>query len=240
MRTISNREEANNFYQEINNFIDIYLDEHKINPESLQKYFKNVSNKNSFLKHCGFEDVKGIKVILDDVVEDRVHMKKDGVMKFEHFNENIKDIVEDKSIKYEKILADRYGCSISHVLLKNKSLNKFLINDFGTKKWVIIYSEADIQKFKHISIEKLLKDISNKTISLKDFHIGLSNEIILNDILDDHKLANLLDNILVNKVLINMVTISISDESFGYKYKENYKGYYIWEYAGKNKKAARS
>ena len=85
--SINNREDANKYYQLINNLVDDYIDGHKIRPSKLRSYLKPGGQRfNKFLERNKLKDIKGAEVILKDVIEDREHMEKDGVLAFESFN----------------------------------------------------------------------------------------------------------------------------------------------------------
>ena len=51
--SISNREDANKYYQLINGLVDEYVENHKIRPTKLRSYFKpNGERFQKFLKKC--------------------------------------------------------------------------------------------------------------------------------------------------------------------------------------------
>ena len=73
--SINNREDANKYYQQINELIDDYMDKWKIRPSNLKRYLQPGSERfNRFLKRNNFKEVNGIDRILSDVIEDRVNM----------------------------------------------------------------------------------------------------------------------------------------------------------------------
>jgi hypothetical protein len=84
--SISSREDANKYYQVVNKLVDEYMDTCKIRPVNHKKYLKEDSDKfRKFIERNGLKDVNGIKQVIKDVLEDRVHMETDGVLTFESF-----------------------------------------------------------------------------------------------------------------------------------------------------------
>ena len=68
--SINNREDANKYYQMINELVDDYIDKWKIRPSSLKKYLQPGSERfNRFLERNKLKDVKGSEVILKDIIE---------------------------------------------------------------------------------------------------------------------------------------------------------------------------
>jgi hypothetical protein len=84
MKKISNSEEAHGYYKIVNDLIDEYIVKWGIKPSSLSRYLKN-SKLDQLLKINGLSDIEGIDRVLKDVIEDRSHMERDGIMKFESF-----------------------------------------------------------------------------------------------------------------------------------------------------------
>ena len=84
--SINNREDANKYYQIMNELVDEYIDKWKIRPAKLKKYLTPGSKRfNRFLERNRLGDIKGVDVILKDIIEDRFHMESDGVLTFENY-----------------------------------------------------------------------------------------------------------------------------------------------------------
>ena len=84
--SINNREDANKYYQMINDLVDEYTEKNKIRPSNLRRYLQPGSERfNRFLERNRLGDVKGADVILNDIIEDRFHMESDGVLTFENY-----------------------------------------------------------------------------------------------------------------------------------------------------------
>jgi hypothetical protein len=129
--SINNREDANRYYQQINGLVDEYIDKWKIRPSNLKKYLQPGSDRfNKFLERNKLKDIKGASRVLSDVIDDRYHMEKDGVITFESFKlfesdeykfsnlcECLYKGIEKSNIEHEKIIADYYGVSLGHILV---------------------------------------------------------------------------------------------------------------------------
>ena len=50
-----------------------------------KRYLKNNDKLKRFLERKGLNDIKNINRVIDDILEDREGMEKDGVMTFENF-----------------------------------------------------------------------------------------------------------------------------------------------------------
>lgn len=85
--SINTREELNYYYELVNKLVDEYISDWNIMPSKLKKYLKpGTKGFQNFLDRNNLSDIKNIKSILIDVIDDRVYMEKDGILKFESFN----------------------------------------------------------------------------------------------------------------------------------------------------------
>ncbi len=83
---IKTSEDANKYYQLVNQYIDEYVETWNIKPTNLKSYLLgNKSNLLKFLERRGLSEVSNIETVLSDVIDDRVSMFKDSVMTFENF-----------------------------------------------------------------------------------------------------------------------------------------------------------
>ncbi len=130
-KKIENRKELSDYFKQVNKGIDKYTVDHKIKPSSLSKFIKNNGGTSKFVKDLGLSDISGINKVVDQALKSRLHMEKDGVLKFESFklleNQNqiekreyltLEDIylqVNPSDIKHEKILADAFDVSLGHI-----------------------------------------------------------------------------------------------------------------------------
>jgi hypothetical protein len=211
--SINTREDANRYYQVINGLVDDYIDKWKIRPSSLKRYLQPGSERfNKFLERNKLKDVKGAEVILKDIIEDRNHMEKDGVLTFENFKffesdefkvSNLKEClykgIEKSDLKMEKIIADIFDTDLGSIDIVDADKHIFNVNDWNGKDTnVIIYSKEDLELIKTNIIDCLYEELKCKKvllgglieISLKDLtsdigyiRFAIGNELKLNEVI---------------------------------------------------------
>lgn len=207
---IKSHEEANKYYQLINQYIDDYVDKHKILPSRLGSYLKNNERLINFLAKRGLGDIKNMNRVIDDVIEDRIALEKDGIIKFESFiSESVeyKDIktslmkgIERATIKHEKILADYFSVSLSHVDVTNSDKHLFSVEDNQTKQ-VYIFTSDELDIIKENVKYFLVKN-------LKDSSVGIDligEKIPISSIMDDDKSEEYFDSIIDDNKLFTII-----------------------------------
>ncbi len=213
--SITNREEANQYYKLVNKLVDEYIDGHKIRPSKLSAYLKPGGQRfNKFLERNKLKDITGADRILRDIIEDREHMEKDGVITFESFNllessewkvSNLRECIykgiEKADLKMEKILADYFDINLGAIDILDSDKHKFSIEDWKNDDWkVVIYSEEEIDVIKNNLVEYLYGDISKKEIGLtEEVSIKLDNLIDMEKF--EEKLLDLLNEDKINKII---------------------------------------
>jgi hypothetical protein len=233
--SINTREDANKYYNLINELVDDYIDNWKIRPSNLKRYLKPGSERfNKFLLRNKLSEIKGASVILSDIIEDRSSMEKDGVLTFETFKyfesetfkiDSLKEClykgIEKADIKMEKILADFFDTNLSSIDILDADKHIFKLEDWENDDWnVIIYSKEDLQIIQDNIIEHLYKEISEKEVELtSNIKIGLS-KLINQDIFND-----LMFDIFNEDKLVKTITDLLSND---YKFKSEESGYFIW------------
>ena len=83
MKKINSRDELNHYYRLVQDNLDRYMKDYKVNPEELHNYVKN--NMFMVIEESGLADVDGAYRIVLDVVEHLYNSNKDTVMTFESF-----------------------------------------------------------------------------------------------------------------------------------------------------------
>ncbi len=213
--SITNREEANQYYKLVNKLVDEYIDGHKIRPSKLSAYLKPGGQRfNKFLERNKLKDITGADRILRDIIEDREHMEKDGVITFESFNllessewkvSNLRECIykgiEKADLKMEKILADYFDINLGAIDILDSDKHKFSIEDWKNDDWkVVIYSEEEIEVIKNNLVEYMYSDISKKEIELtEEVSIKLNNLIDMEKF--EVKLLDLLNEDKMNKII---------------------------------------
>jgi len=220
---IQNTEDANKYYQLVNQYIDEYVDKWKIKPTNLKNYLLgNKSRLVNFLERKGLKDVGNIDRVVLDIVEDRVAMQNDGVMTFENFkffeSEEFKVVdlrqclykgVEKATLNHEKILADFFDVSLSQISSMSPEKHTFLIHDVDTP--VVIYNKEELMIIKENIIDFAFNQVSNKNISLdlgsSKFDIKISEFLSEESfkekfsLIVEGKLNQVISSILFSKVL---------------------------------------
>ena len=201
--SISNREDANKYYQLINGLVDEYVENHKIRPTKLRSYFKpNGERFQKFLKKNGLDNIKGANQVLNAVIDDRVSIEKDGVASFEAFKyfesaefkinsmkECLYKAIEKSTLSQEKILADYFDTNLSSIDIIDSDKHQFKVEDWdGDKKQVVIYSEEEFEVIKNNFVEFLFEEISKEKVTVGTFEIEL--ESIINKETFESKLEN--------------------------------------------------
>lgn len=219
--SIKSREDANKYYTIVNELIDDYIDKWKIRPANLRKYLKEGSSKiEKFITRNGLADIAGIKQVINDVIDDRVHMEKDGVLTFENFKLFESDEFKVTSliqclykgvgkadIKSEKVLADHFDANLSQIDVVDSEKHLFKINDWENKDLlVIIYSNDEFEIIKNNIKEYLLHELLKKEVEFVGMKLNIESfvdiskfEKSIDDKLTDEKLTDLVNDAIKNE-----------------------------------------
>lgn len=235
--SIKNREDANKYYTIVNELINDYVDKWKIRPASLRKYLKAGSTKiESFITRNGLNDIIGIKQIINDVIDDRVNMEKDGVLTFENFKLFESDEFKITSliqclykgvgktdIKSEKILADHFDTNLSKIDVVDSEKHLFKINDWENKDLlVIIYNNDEFDIIKNNIKEYLLNELLKKEIEFSGIKLNIEKFV------DKEKFEKSVDEKLTDEKLTDLVNEAIKNEHSKFKLTKT-DTHYIWK-----------
>jgi hypothetical protein len=240
MKKITNREEANQYYKQVNELVDDYIKTWKIKPSEIYHYFQR--NMQSFLERSGLSEVEGIKRVVNDVLEHRRFMELDKVMKFESFSKVNESVINigNANINHEKVLADYYNTSLGHIDLVDPEIHLYKINDFGKKVVSIIFSDKELEEIKENILDNLVLEAENKVLSINEVdgvEMGFSFRFWLSDIFDKEKFRNSCEEKLTNENLLVVIKSVIQKyqelptnfDNSRLSYKDDFKGYHIWE-----------
>ncbi len=236
MRQISDAKELNQIYNQINNYIQNYIDSHKFLPSELHKFIRN--NMDKFLEKNNLKDINRIQQIVEDVIQHRLGMEKDGVVPFYQFNQKIDESIFSSSgggFEHEKALADHYETSVGHVEPARRDLNLYKINSFGDVIYAIIYSQEEIEGIKKDLIEKISSEVLNSKLeidSIDGTNLFYNLDFFIKDIFVDVKpTINLPDHFLW-RIFVKMIENSFNFNST-YRIPQSRpiisNGFYIWE-----------
>ena len=188
---IKNSDDANKYYQLINQYIDEYVENWKIKPNNLKNYLLgNKSNLLKFLERRGLNDVNNINIVLSDVIQDRVSMYNDSVMTFESFKllesdefkildlrSNIFKGIQKATIEHEKILADFFDASLSEIDVVNSDQHLFSFAENN----VYVFSKDEITILKTNILENIYQKIKDQkiVIEINSLKIEVSSDVYL-------------------------------------------------------------
>ncbi len=188
---IKNSDDANKYYQLINQYIDEYVENWKIKPNNLKNYLLgNKSNLLKFLERRGLNDVNNINIVLSDVIQDRVSMYNDSVMTFESFKllesdefkildlrSNIFKGIQKATIEHEKILADFFDASLSEIDVVNSDQHLFSFAENN----VYVFSKDEITILKANILEHIYQKIKDQkiVIEINSLKIEVSSDVYL-------------------------------------------------------------
>jgi hypothetical protein len=193
--SITNRDEANQYFDKVNKLVDDYMMNGKIRPSMLKRYLKpGGENFNFFLKMNDLTEVNGIDRVLADVIEDRAGMERDGVMTFESFKVFESDEfrvssmrqclykgIEAAGIDAEKAVADCFDTNLGHVNVESSEAHVFSVEGWeGEEVKVIAYSKEEILLIYENMVDFLYGEACKKTLDLPG-GISLSMEGLIEE-----------------------------------------------------------
>ena len=229
--SINNREDANKYYQQINELIDDYMDKWKIRPSNLKRYLQPGSERfTKFLHRNNLKEVNGIDRVLSDVIDDRVNMETDGVLTFESFKifesdefkvSNLKQAlykgIEKADLNMEKVLADVFDTNLGSIDVVDSDKHFFKVNDWNGKDInVLIYSKEDLELIKNNIIDSLYEELKSKKVLL-----GGLIELPLSSITGDvgYIRFSIGNELKLNEVISHLLEV---------EHHESFNGYEIW------------
>lgn len=236
--SITNREQANQYYDIVNKMVDEYMDGEKIRPSMLKYYLKKDGDMfNYLLKVNNLSEVVGIDRVLSDVIDDREGMEIDGIMKFENFKileseefkiSNIRQClyksINNAGSDAEKVIADYYDTNLGSVEIDSPEAHVFSVSGWHNDKIrVIVYNNDELDVFNSNLIEYLYNEICSKEIELV-----LGIKLVLSDFI---KIDNFKDKFTEKMNLDNdkEFSIKIIEKITGTEFKINKNNHYIFE-----------
>ena len=235
--SINSREDANKYYQAVNKLVDEYIDKWKIKPTNLKRYLKNGSDKfEKFIDRNGLKDINGIKQVINDVIEDRVHMESDGVLTFESFKVfesdefKITSIIQclykgigKTDIKAEKFLADYFDANLSQIDIVDTDKHMFKISNWENEDLlVIVYNKDEFDIIKENIKEYLYDELLKQQI---DLIVGVS--LKLNTIIDKDKFNTDIESKLTDNLITDLINDSLEMNYTKFDFEKT-DDYYLW------------
>mgnify|MGYP000497149064 CR=1 FL=1 len=231
--SINNREDANKYYQQVNELIDDYMDKWKVRPSNLKRYLPRGSERfNKFLHRNNLKEVNGIDQVLSDVINDRVNMVKDGVLTFENFKffesdefkvSNLKQClykgIEKADLNMEKVVADVFDTNLGSIDVVDSGKHIFKVNDWNGKDInVLIYSKEDLELIKSNLVDCLYDELTSKKVLL-----GGLIDVSLVDFVSQDGFTTMMNDQLSGDGLNDIISQLLEMEVY-----ESFNGYQIW------------
>ena len=235
--SIKSREDANKYYQIVNELVDEYMSKGKIRPSNLKRYLQPGSERfKKFLIRNKLNEITGIDRVLSDVIEDRANMESDGVLTFENFKffesdefkiASMKQClykgIEKADLNMEKVLADVFDTNLGSIDIVDSERHCFEIEETEV---AFIYSKEDIDIIESNIIDHLYDELCKKDVVLTD-DISMN----LSDLVGKEAFVKKLDEFFTEEFLLKLIGGLLDSEY--YKEGEGIgKGnYFIWKNA---------
>lgn len=175
MKVYKNSRDITKKYKKIRSLLKSWCKDKGISWSKIQRYLERESNYKKFIEHNNLEDTHSTKKIIFDTLEDFL----------------ISESLEWGSMfEHEKILADHFDVSLSHIKLLEPKLNLFTVDSLGQEFNVILLSREDQENLQDKIWEHFSREISgsnveisvkpnNCNISIGESREGLSNSQFL-------------------------------------------------------------
>jgi len=245
--SIESREDANKYYQLVNELVDEYMSKGKIRPSNLKRYLEPGSERfKKFLIRNKLNEITVIDRVLSDVIEDRANMESDGVLTFESFKFFESDEfkissmrqclykgIEKADLSMEKALADVFDTNLGSIDVVDSDKHSFYIEDEMLD--VVCFSLEDMKIIENNVVEYLYSELKKKEIDLIDIAQGGNLSINLGDFISSNDAVfNAFDETIRKKLddgeLIAIIENLLSQEYNGSAEMKSERGYYIWSW----------
>jgi hypothetical protein len=245
--SIKSREDANKYYQLVNELVDEYMSKGKIRPSNLKRYLEPGGERfKKFLIRNKLNEITVIDRVLSDVIEDRASMESDGVLTFESFKFFESDEfkissmrqclykgIEKADLSMEKALADVFDTNLGSIDVVDSDKHSFYIEDEMLD--VVCFSLEDMKIIENNVVEYLYSELKKKEIDLIDIAQGGNLSINLGDFISSNDAVfNAFDETIRKKLddgeLIAIIENLLSQEYNGSAEMKSERGYYIWSW----------
>ena len=187
---IKSSDDANKYYSLIDSHIESYVNnyysKYGVEPRKIEEHLlKNKNLMDDFLKKRGLFDVSGINRIVQDVLEDRIALHKDSVMTFESFSllesvdykiNSLKEClylgISEVTVEHEKLLADLFDCSLSHVECVSPDRRIFRVDSEDLES-VVIYLENELEIVHSNMINYFVTELMGNSVSFQNLSFGV-------------------------------------------------------------------
>jgi hypothetical protein len=235
--SIKSREDANKYYQIVNELVDEYMSKGKIRPSNLKRYLQPGSERfKKFLIRNKLNEITGIDRVLSDVIEDRANMESDGVLTFENFKffesdefkiASMKQClykgIEKADLNMEKVLADVFDTNLGSIDIVDSERHCFEIEETEV---AFIYSKEDIDIIESNIIDHLYDELCKKDVVLTD-DISMN----LSDLVGKEAFVKKLDEFFTEEFLLKLIGGLLDSEYYKEGESVGKGNYFIWKNA---------
>jgi hypothetical protein len=235
--SIKSREDANKYYQIVNELVDEYMSKGKIRPSSLKRYLQPGGERfKKFLIRNKLNEITGIDRVLSDVIEDRANMESDGVLTFENFKffesdefkiASMKQClykgIEKADLKMEKVLADVFDTNLGSIDIVDTEKHCFKVED---EEEVFIYSKEDIDIIGLNILDHLYDELCKKDVVLVD-----DISINLSDLVGKEAFEKKMYEVFTEDFLLNLIGKLLDSEYYKEGETIGKGNYFIWKKA---------
>lgn len=233
--SIKSREDANKYYQIVNELVDEYMSKGKIRPSNLKRYLQPGSERfKKFLIRNKLNEITGIDRVLSDVIEDRANMESDGVLTFESFKffesdefkiASMKQClykgIEKADLNMEKVLADVFDTNLGSIDIVDSERHCFEIEETEV---AFIYSKEDIDIIESNIIDHLYDELCKKDVVLTD-DISMN----LSDLVGKEAFVKKLDEFFTEEFLLKLIGGLLDSEYYKEGESVGKGNYFIWK-----------
>jgi len=203
---IQSTDDANKYYylidSEVESYVNNYNSKYGVEPGRIEEHLlKNKSLMNDFLKKRGLLEVQGISRVVQDVLEDRIALHKDSVMTFESFSllesvdykiNSLKEClylgISVVTVEHEKLLADLFDCSLSHIECVSPERRIFRVDSEDLES-VVVFLDSEVEIIHSNMVNYFVQEIIGSEVSLQGLSFGNMREIV-----DEKKLADVISS----------------------------------------------
>ena len=233
--SIKSREDANKYYQIVNELVDEYMSKGKIRPSNLKRYLQPGSERfKKFLIRNKLNEITGIDRVLSDVIEDRANMESDGVLTFESFKffesdefkiasmkQCLYKSIEKADLNMEKVLADVFDTNLGSIDIVDSEKHCFKIED---EEEVFIYSKEDIDIIGLNIIDHLYDELCKKDVVLaEDISMNLS------DLVGKEAFEKKMHDVFTEEFLLKLIGKLLDSEYYKEGESVGKGNYFVWK-----------
>jgi hypothetical protein len=235
--SIESREDANKYYNIVNELVDEYMAKGKIRPSNLKVILATGSkNFNNFIiRRDEIKGIKGIERVLSDVIEDRANISE-KVLTFENFKlfesdefkiaslkQCLYKSIEKADLNMEKILADIFDTNLGSIDIVDSDKHCFKIED---EEEVFIYSKEEIDIIGLNIIDHLYDELCKKDVVLAD-----DISINLSDLVGKEAFEKKMYDVFTEEFLLKLIGKLLDSEYYKEGETIGKGNYFIWKIA---------